>query len=77
MVPETWSTKEKIVSHFGPFLPFNLTNNPKNQNFKTNEKNSWRYHHFTHVYQKLGSDDVQFLRYDAEQADGQTDGQKK
>ena len=28
-------------------------NNPKNQNFEKNEKHTWRYHHFTQVYQKL------------------------
>ena len=37
-----------------------------------NEKNAWRYHHFTHVYQKL-LDDVQFLRNGAQQTEGQTD----
>ena len=36
-----------------------------------NEKISWRYHHFTQLYQKLWSDDVQFLRYGARQMDGQ------
>ena len=30
-------------------------------------KNTWRYHHFTYVYQKLWSDDVPFLRYGASQ----------
>ena len=34
-------------------------------------KNAWRYHHFTHVYQKLGSDDIRFLRYSAQQTDVQ------
>ena len=28
---------------------------------KKNKKNAWRYPHFTHVYQKVWSDDVQFL----------------
>ena len=35
-----------------------------------NEKNTWRYHHFTYVYQKLWSDYLQFLRYGAWQTDG-------
>ena len=35
------------------FLPFYPPNNPKNQNFEKNEKNTWRYHHFTQVKQKL------------------------
>ena len=38
-----------------------------------NEKNAWRYHHFTHVYQKLWLDDVQFLRNGAQQTVGETD----
>ena len=37
--------------------------NPKNQNFEKMKKNYWRYHHFTHVYQKPQSYEVQFLRY--------------
>ena len=41
------------------------------------KKIAGRYHHFTHVYQKLQSHDVHFLRYGAQQMDGQTDGQKK
>ena len=36
---------------------------PKNQNFEKTKKNCWRYHHFTHVYQKPQSYEVQFLRY--------------
>ena len=30
-------------------------------------KNCWRYHHFTHVYQKPQSYEVQFLRYEVRQ----------
>ena len=44
---------------------------------KKNEKNPWRYYHFTYVYQKLWWDDVQFLRYGAQWMDRWTDGQKK
>ena len=33
-------------------------------NFRKNEKNCWRYHHFTHVYQKPKSYEVQFLWYE-------------
>ena len=33
------------------------------------------FHHFTHVYQKLWSYDVQFLRYEVRKTDGPTDGQ--
>ena len=42
-----------------------------------NEKNTWRYHQFTYVYQKLWLDDIWFLRYGARQMDRQMDGQKK
>ena len=38
-------------------------NSLKNQNFKKMKKKAWRYHHFTHVSQKLWFDDVQFLTY--------------
>ena len=31
------------------------------------EKNCWRYHHFTYVYQKPQSYEVQFLRYGVRQ----------
>ena len=33
--------------------------------------------HFTHVYQKLGSDDVWFLRYGTRPMEGWTDRQKE
>ena len=38
-----------ILGYFFALLP---PNNPKNQNLKEMKKNTWRYHHFTHVYQK-------------------------
>ena len=38
------------------------------------KKNSLRYNHFTHIYQKLWSDDVQFLRNGVQQTDRWTDG---
>ena len=46
---------------------------PEKSKFKKNEKNAMRYHHFTQVYQKLWSYDVQFLRYCSRRTDGQTD----
>ena len=36
---------------------------PKNQNFEKMKKKCWGYHHFTHLYQKPQSYEVQFLRY--------------
>ena len=43
-----------------------LTNfeKPEKSDFSKNEKNCWRYHHFTFVYQKPQSYEVQFLRYE-------------
>ena len=37
--------------------------NTKNQNFEKMKKNCWRYHNFTHVYQKQQSYEVRFPRY--------------
>ena len=42
--------------------------NLKNQNFEKMKKNCWRYHHFTHVYQKPQSYEVQLLRYEVRQS---------
>ena len=42
--------------------------NPKIKILK-NEKNCLRYHHFTHVYQKSQSFDVQILKYGVRQAE--------
>ena len=44
-----------------------LLEKPKNQKFEKMKKNCRRYHHFTHVYQKKESYDVQFLRYGVRQ----------
>ena len=59
--------------HFGLFIDLSPPDRPKKWKFKKNENNTRRYHHFTHVYQKLWSDDVQFLRYGVRQMDGRTD----
>ena len=48
-VPEIWCMTDVIIFHFGLFLHFYPPNSLKNQNFKKNEKNTWRYHHFTRV----------------------------
>ena len=41
------------------------------------EKNASKYHHCSHVFQKLWSHDVWFLRYGVQQMIGQTEGWKK
>ena len=68
-VLEIWHmTHVIVVFHFGqcvfPFTPLTAQRN------KTSKKWTWRYHHFTHVYQKLWLDDVRFLRYGGWQVDG-------
>ena len=50
-----------ILGHFLHFYP---PKSSKNQNFE-----KMRYHHFTHVYQKSQSYDVQFLRYGVRQTE--------
>ena len=57
----------------GYFLPFYPLTAQKIKILKK-WKNTWRYHHFTYVYQKLWSDEVQFWRYGAQQMDGQKKG---
>ena len=47
----------------GYFLRFYPPNNPKKWKFHKNERNAWRYHHFTQVYQKLWSYGIPFLRW--------------
>ena len=46
------------------FCPFTLLTTQKIKILK-NWKNTWRYYHFTHVYDKWQSYDVWFLRYEA------------
>ena len=54
-VPEIWCMTDVIfIFQFGVFLPFTPHPPPTpKKSFQKNEKNAWRYHHFTHVYQKL------------------------
>ena len=60
-----------FIFYFGLFFTF-LFPKPKKSKFLKKEKKAWRYHHFTHVYQKLWSHDVWFLRYGVQQTDRQT-----
>ena len=62
--------------HFGLYFSLLPPWQPKKSKFQKNVKNTWRYH-FTHMYQKLWLDGVQFLRYGAQRTDRQTDGRKK
>ena len=52
-VPEIWHVTDVIlIFHIGLFFAPLLTSQPKKSKFHKNEKNNWRYHHFTCVYQK-------------------------
>ena len=59
-----------ILDHLLPFYPTPPPkyNNRKYQNFEKIKNNS-RYYHFTHVYQKVQSYDVWFLRNRAQQTE--------
>ena len=63
MVPQIWSATDRIFCHFGPFFALLPPYGPRKSKFWKNEKNTWRYYHFTHVYHKWQSYDVWFLRY--------------
>ena len=77
-IPEIWHMTDVIyISYFGPFSAILPPKSPKKQNFKKwKKKNTWRYYHFTNVYQKLWSHDVRFLRYGVGWMNGPKDGQK-
>ena len=55
------------------FVLFFILTSWKIKSFKKMKKNAWRYHHFTHLYQKLWSHDVWFLRYGARRMEGNSD----
>ena len=74
-VSEIWHVADVVfVFYFGLFVTLLPLNCPKNQNFKKKKKNARRYQQFLNMYQKLGSDDVHFLRYAVRKMDRQTDG---
>ena len=51
--------------NFCPFTPLTI----RKIKVSKNEKNTWRYYHFTHVHHKWQSYDVWFLRYGARQTE--------
>ena len=65
MVPDISSTIDKFFCHFALFFALLPTKEPRKSKFWINERNSWRYYHFTHEYHKWKSYDVWFLRYGA------------
>ena len=60
--------RQNFLSFWTVFCPFTPLTTPKIKILK-NEKICWRYHHFTHAYQKSQSYDVRFLRYRGRQAE--------
>ena len=71
IMKQEWDTKFFVI--FDLFLPFYIWS--RKTKVWDNEKNIWRYHHFTRVHHRLWSHDVQFLWYSARMTDGQIDGQ--
>ena len=68
IAPEIWHMADVIVIfHFGLFLSYYHHPPPLQQTekwkFENNEKNTWRYHHFTQMYQKPWLYAILFLRY--------------
>ena len=70
MALEIWSVNDRIfliiLDCFFALLPPKQLRKSK---FWKNEKITWRYYHFTHVYHKLLSYDVCFLRYGVQQTE--------
>ena len=62
---------EFVLSFWAIFSPLTSLTTQKITILKKMKKKNYRYHHFTHVYQKSWSDDVWFLRYGAGKTDGQ------
>ena len=69
MIYSPWDIEQNILKLviLGHLLPFHSHKNPKIKVLK-NKKISWKYHPFTHVYQKSQSY-VWFLRFRVRQAD--------
>ena len=68
MVLEISSATDRTFCHFELFfalwpLP------PRKSKFRNNEKQSWRYYHFTLEYHKWKSYDAWFLRYGVQQTE--------
>ena len=64
--PQIWCMTDVIV-----IFQFGLLFAQKTKISKKWKKNNSRYHHFTHVYQKLWLYDLQFVRYGVRQMNGQ------
>ena len=61
----SWDMAHDRCSFYFSFRAIFYPEQPKKSKLKKKRKKAWRYHHFTHVYKKLWSHDVQFPRYSA------------
>ena len=62
MVPEIWSATDRIFCHSGPFFALLPPYGPRKSKFWKNEKNTWRYYHFTNIndsHMMYGSSDME------------------
>ena len=69
LVPEIRSITDINFCHSGLFFALLPPYGPRKSKFWKNEKNTWRYYHFTNVYHKWQSYDVWFLRYGVQQTE--------
>ena len=60
-----YQLQQKCFSHLWPCFALIPPNSPKNEFFTKLKRSTWRYHHFTQVYQKSWSQAILFLRYGA------------
>ena len=59
----------RVFYHFGPISALWPSQQPEKSKFWKNDKNAWRYYHFTLIYHKWWSYDVWFLRYGVRQTE--------
>ena len=67
MIYGSWDIKHNghnFLSFWTFFCPFAPLTTPKNENFEKMKKSTWRYYHFTYMYDKWQSYDIWFLRYE-------------
>ena len=71
MMYGSWDMEHNRLNfcHSGLFFALLRPYGPRKLKFWKNEKNTWRYYHFTNVYHKWQSYDVWFLRYGVQQTE--------
>ena len=71
MMYGSWDIRQSFLSFWAIFCPLTLLTVQKIKILKKmkNQKNTWRYYHFTYVYHKWKSYNVWFLRYGAGQTE--------